>query len=131
MAMVFTLVTALKEAAEGLILDRQKAVQNETEEARKKVEAEENRKFEGTKVTKETFLAWREKFRKEQAEEDAKRTAEEEAEEKKRARGRVDEKKLTGRQLWESGLAKGEEAEGVVDGEEKDALEGVERLKVS
>ena len=131
MAMIFTLVTTLKEAAENLISERQNAVENERQEERKKVEAEENRKFEGTKVTKETFLAWREKFRKEQAEEDTKKKEEEEAEEKKKVRGKVEEKKLTGRQLWERGLAKGEEGEGDANGEEKDALEGVERLKVS
>jgi hypothetical protein len=130
MAMVFTLVTVLKESAEQLIAERQKAVENEREEEQKQAEAEENRKFEGTKVTAETFLAWRDKFRKEQEAAERQRREEEEAEEKKKGRGRVEEKKLTGRQLWERGLAKGEEGEGEIDPDEADALDGIDKLKV-
>ena len=130
MAMVFTLVTTLKEAAEQLILERQKVVDDQREEVKKKAEAEENRKFEGTKVTEQTFLEWRDKFKREQDEAEKRRREEDEAEEKKKVRGKVEEKKLTGRQLWERGLAKAEEVDGDMDGE-KDALDGVERLKVS
>ncbi|RMZ84053.1 hypothetical protein DV737_g1353, partial [Chaetothyriales sp. CBS 132003] len=56
MAMIFTLVTALKESAEQLIIDRRKAKETEREEELRKAEAEENRRFEGTKVTRQTFL---------------------------------------------------------------------------
>ncbi|KAK3067843.1 Protein gir2 [Teratosphaeriaceae sp. CCFEE 6253] len=121
MAMVFSLVSALKDAAELLA-----AVQALRDVESAKAEAEENRKFEGAKVTRESFLAWREGFRREMAEVAALRVAEAEAEEKKR-RGAKEEKKLTGRQLWQRGLA-GNTVEEEEEGD--DALEGVEKLKV-
>ncbi|QIX02078.1 hypothetical protein AMS68_007595 [Peltaster fructicola] len=102
--MIFTLYSAVKEAAEQLVLERQQAKQNEHESELRKAEEEENRKFEGEKVTPESFLAWRDKFKQELADEKARVLAELEAEEKKK-RGKVEEKKLSGRQLWEQGLA--------------------------
>ena len=96
-----------------------------------KAEEEENRKFEGEKVTRESFLAWRDKFRQEMAEEKARKAAELEAEEKKRRGGKLEEKKLTklsGKQLWQQGLvgkvADEEEEEG------EDAIESMQALKV-
>jgi len=128
MAMVFTLVTTLKEAAEILITERlQKAEADRDEQIRKK-EEEENRRFHGTLVTKEKFLEWREKFRAEMQEKERKQKEEEEAEDKKKKGGtKADEKRLTGKQLWESGLVgKGEED----DTEGEDALAAVEKLQV-
>ncbi|KAK5123198.1 hypothetical protein LTR85_003397 [Meristemomyces frigidus] len=126
MAMVFTLVSTLKDAAELLISERQQVVQAQKDVEAAKAEAEENAKFEGEKVTRESFLAWREKFKQEMVEEAARRQAEQEAEDKKK-RGGKDEKKLTGKQLWEQGLA-GNTVEEEEEGE--DAVEGLRKLKV-
>ncbi|KAH9843405.1 RWD protein [Teratosphaeria destructans] len=127
MAMVFTLVSTLKESAELLISDRQQAIQAQKDIEAAKAEEEENRKFEGEKVTRETFLAWREKFRKEMAEEAARKLAEQEAEDKKKRGGKAEEKKLTGKQLWEQGIAgkTADDEEGV-----EDAVQSFRELKV-
>lgn len=127
MAMVFTLVTTLKENAEQLIAKRVGVVQQEKDRVSAQAEAEENRKFEGTKVTRETFLAWRDRFKREMEEEKARKELEREEEmRKKRIK---EEKKLTGKELWEKGLA-GKVAEEDED-EGDDALgEGVQALKV-
>ena len=127
MAMIFTLVATLKEAAEQLIIERQGALQAHKDHEAAKVEEEENRKFHGTVVTKERFMEWREKFLMEKAEQERKEKEEREVEEKKKRVGKPEEKKMTGRQLWERGLI------GKVDEEEignEDAIDGLERLKV-
>lgn len=123
MAMVFTLVSTLKDGAELLITERANAKQALKEIEAAKVEEEENRKFQGQQVTRESFLAWREKFRAELAEEEQRRIEEKEAEDKKK---RVkEEKKLTGKELWQQGLV------GKVDEDEgEDGLEGMEKLKI-
>lgn len=126
MAMVFTLVSTLKEAAESLIAEREAQAQALRDAEARKAEEEENRKFHGTAVTRESFLAWREKFRNEIADKAMKEQEEQEAEDKKR-RGRLEEKKLTGKQLWETGLV-GKVDEEDLDGE--DPLDGVEKLKI-
>ncbi|KAJ5482649.1 hypothetical protein N7539_006095 [Penicillium diatomitis] len=91
MAMVFALVSALKEAAEQLMIERVQAVEDEKAVAAQKVEEEENKKFRGTpKVAKE-------------------------------------EKKLTGRQLWERGLA----GKADFDDEDEDYMPPIEKLKVA
>lgn len=119
MAMVFTLVSTVKDGAEMLIAERQQAEQAIKEVARAKAEEEENRKFHGTPVTRETFLEWSRKFKEELVEAERRRKEEQEAEDKKR-RGAKDEVKLTGKQLWERGLVgKIEEDEG------EDGLEGM------
>ncbi|KAI9690697.1 MAG: hypothetical protein M1820_009901 [Bogoriella megaspora] len=125
MAMIFALVSNLKDSAELLITERRNAIETQREVEQAKAEEEENRKFQGQLVTREKFLQWRETFRKEMDEEERRKKEEAEVEEKKK-RVKVEEKRLTGRQLWERGLvAKGEEEE-----EGEDALEGMERLKV-
>jgi hypothetical protein len=90
-----------------------------------KLEEEENKKFQGDAVTRETFLAWRERFMKEQAEAELKKVEEKEQEDKK-ARVKKEEKKMTGRELWEKGLV------GKVE-EEDDEEDGVdiEKLKIA
>lgn len=127
MAMVFTLVSTLKDSAELLMTERQQAIQAQKDIESAKAEEEENRKFEGEKVTRESFLAWRESFKREMEEEAARKQAEQEAEEKKK-RGPKEEKKLTGKQLWEQGLAGKTADEEDEDGE--DAVEGMRDLKV-
>lgn len=124
MAMIFAVVSTLKEAAEQLIQDRKDAILRAHEELLLEAEREENKKFHGTQVTPETFLKWREGFLKEM-EEERQREEDERLAEMKKAKVK-DPTKLTGRQLWEKGLA------GKVDDEEDDGLptEGVEKLKV-
>jgi hypothetical protein len=126
MAMIFTLVSSLKDSAETLITERQNAEQVERESALKKAEEEENAKFHGTPVTRETFLAWREKFVAEMEEAERKRQEEAIAEDKKKKLVK-EEVRLTGKQLWERGLAgKGEEE----TEDEGDELEGIDKLKI-
>lgn len=125
MAMVFTLVATLKEEAEQLVERRRQAAVRAQEEVQAAAEREENKKFHGTPVTRETFLQWREGFIREM-EEEQRREEEEKAAEMKKARIK-DPTKLTGRQLWERGLARGE------DEAEADAApaEEMDKLKVS
>lgn len=125
-AMIFTLYSALKEAAEQLVQDRKASADRVREEAALAAEREENKKFQGTPVTPETFLKWREDFLKEM-EEIRIKEEEERLAELKKAKGPKEPVKLTGRQLWETGLAgKGDEG----DEEEGDDLPEVEKLKV-
>lgn len=125
MAMIFTVVTTLKELAETLVSERQATITAANEAKAAEAEAEENRKFEGTKVTRETFLNWSEHFKEEMAEEKKRGEEVKEAEEKKK-RGPKEEKKMSGRELWEKGLVGKieEEDEGV------DSLEAMRALKV-
>lgn len=122
--MVFTLVSTLKDGAELLITERANAVQTQKDVEAQKIEEEENRKFQGEAVTRERFLAWREKFRKEIAEEEQRKVEEKEADDKKK---RIkEEKKLTGKELWQQGLAgKVEE-----DDDGSDGLAGMDKLKL-
>ncbi|KAJ5532589.1 hypothetical protein N7494_009141 [Penicillium frequentans] len=126
MAMVFTLVSALKESAEALMLERANAVQVEREKVAAKLEEIENAKFRGTPVNRETFLEWMAKFQKEIADEEQRQKEEKEAEDKKKRSGK-EEKKLTGRQLWERGLA----GKGDYDEEDEDAMPTIDKLKVT
>ena len=124
MAMIFALVTTLKDNAEQLIAERLGAIQAEKDKETARAEEEENRKFEGTKVTRETFLAWRDRFKKEI--EDEKLRKEQEREDELRKKRIKEEKKMTGKELWEKGLAgkageEEEEGEDAID-EEMQAL---------
>lgn len=131
-AMIFTLVTTLKENAEQLMQTRASAAEVERELELRKQEEEENRKFVGTAVTRESFLTWRDGFRKEMEEIKKKEQEEKEAEEKKKKGASVfareERGKMTGREIWEKGLAKNvdEEEDGDADG-----LDKLDELKVS
>ncbi|KAL6878551.1 ubiquitin-conjugating enzyme/RWD-like protein [Trichoderma novae-zelandiae] len=127
MAMVFTLYSTLKEAAEQLVQDRKDADERVREEEKLAAEREENKKFHGTPVTPETFMKWREGFLREMEEKRAREEEERLAELKK---AKIKEPvKLTGRQLWEKGLAgKGDDEE--EDEEGQGLVDGVEQLKV-
>src|SRR5438034_4578856 len=70
MAMISALVDSLKQSAELLIADRQAAVQAMKAFEAAKADEEENRKFHGTAVTKESFLKWRTRFQREMEEEE-------------------------------------------------------------
>jgi hypothetical protein len=126
MAMVFTLVSSLKEAAEQVIMDGKQAEEKAREEAALAAEREENKKFHGTPVTPETFIKWRADFLKEMEELRQKEEEERLAELKK---ARIKEPvKLSGRQLWERGLAGKADAE---EGDEDDTpADGIEKLTV-
>lgn len=125
MPMVFTLVSAVKEAAEQLVEERKEAAAKVQEEASLAAEREENKKFHGTPVNPETFLKWREGFLKEM-EEARVREEEERLAEMKKARIK-EPVKLTGRQLWERGLATAGQEDGDEDGVPVDE---VQKLKV-
>ena len=128
MAMVFTLVSTLKEAAEQLVVERREAAEKVREEALLEAERKENQKFHGTLVTPEVFIKWRENFLKEMEEARLKEEEEKAAESKKtKAKEPV---KLTGKQLWETGLAGRADQEG----EEDDSMiptEGIETIKIA
>ncbi|KAJ8105222.1 hypothetical protein OPT61_g10310 [Boeremia exigua] len=127
MAMIFTLVTVLKDAAELLISERQNAKQALADMAAAKAEEEENRKFQGQAVTRESFLKWREEFRIEM--EEKKRVADEEREAEDRKKKVVkEERKLTGKELWQQGLVGKGDDEGEDEG---DDLQAMKDLKVS
>ncbi|KAL9008678.1 MAG: hypothetical protein Q9173_006223, partial [Seirophora scorigena] len=97
------------EGIENLIRDRITTVQKARDREAEEAEAKENAKFHGERVTRESFLAWRERFQAEIAarEEDEERMRKEG---ESRARGAKKEDKLTGRELWEKGMV-GKEAE--------------------
>ncbi|KAL8883881.1 MAG: hypothetical protein Q9205_006212 [Flavoplaca limonia] len=125
MAMIFTLVTVLRENIESLILERVASIQAAKDRIAEEAEAQENAKFHGEKVTRESFLRWREGFRGEmQAKEEEERARRELAE--MRGRGAKKEDKLTGRELWEKGLV------GKVEEDEDAGVEdGMQELKVA
>jgi len=129
-AMIFTLISTLKEAAETLIQTRQAAVQAELDRDKHKAEEAENAKFHGEAVTRGSFLAWRAKFRAEmEREAEGRKRVEDEGRTRKEVR-RDEEVRVSGRELWERGLVgKGEEDGG--EEEERDALAGVETLTVA
>lgn len=120
MVMIFTVVDMLQEGAQLLIAERQKAAQALKDIEAAKVEAEENKKFDGAQVTRESFLEWRRKFRQELEDEERQQQEEKELEEKKsKTKTQLKEaKKFTGRQLWEKGLA----GKGDLDEEDEGSL---------
>ncbi|ELR07453.1 hypothetical protein VC83_02713 [Pseudogymnoascus destructans] len=126
MAMIFTLVSTVKDAAEQIIQERQEVLKQEHVKRVMAIEAEENKKFHGTPVNIETFSKWRDAFRKEMDDIEQAEREVEEAAEKKRNRGKETEVKLTGRQLWESGMAgKADEDDDLEDA----AVAAVEKVK--
>lgn len=130
MAMVFTLVSALKDGAELLMAERVNAIHAQKEMEAAQAEEEENRKFQGSAVTPESFKEWHAKFKQEMAEEEQRKREEKEAEDKKNKKPSAvarDEKKLTGKQLWERGLA----GKGDYDEDDEDAMPSVEKMKIA
>ncbi|KAJ3307791.1 RWD domain-containing protein 1 [Blyttiomyces sp. JEL0837] len=68
MAMVFALHSVAKESLENLLREKRQSWEKAEDERREREEEAERNRFAGTKVTKESFLAWREGFMKEMAE---------------------------------------------------------------
>ncbi|KAK1781351.1 RWD domain-containing protein [Copromyces sp. CBS 386.78] len=126
MAMIFTVVSTLKDAAEQLAVERRDAAIKAQEEAAQAAEREENKKFQGTPVNRETFLKWRDNFMQELEDQRIKEEEEKAAEMKK---ARIKEPvKLTGKQLWERGLAKGGDED--LEGDDDMPVEEVQKLTV-
>ncbi|KAI9024657.1 ubiquitin-conjugating enzyme/RWD-like protein [Hyaloraphidium curvatum] len=65
--LVFFVTEAAKEGLEGLITSRKEAAEQERVERLAREEEEEKRRKEGTKVTSESFAAWKKAFEKEMA----------------------------------------------------------------
>ena len=125
-AMIFAIISILKDNAEQLVVERQAGERRVQEQKLAVLEEEENKKFHGTQVTPESFTSWREVFRKEMEETRIKEEEADELAEKKKNRGKEAVVLLTGRQLWERGLA-GKNDEGEDDDEVSEPLE---KLKV-
>ncbi|KAK6335531.1 hypothetical protein TWF696_002304 [Orbilia brochopaga] len=137
MAMVFTLATTLKEAAEGILRSRAEEAQRIREEAARIEEEKEMEKFRGELVTREVFERWRESFMAEMREKKEREERErEEADAKSGKRsGNVSGvgaggKKLTGRELFERGLVGGMDDDGEVD-EDEAATPDVGKLEIN
>jgi hypothetical protein len=128
MAMVFTLVSSLKEAAELLISERQAAAQALKDVEAAKAEEEENAKFHGTAVTRASFMEWRERFRNEMAEIEERKREEKELDDKKK-RIKVEDR-FTGKQLWERGLVGKIDDDTEDDHGEVDIQHQIQALKV-
>jgi len=132
MAMIYTVISTLKDSAEQLITDRQATERAEHEKRLLAAEMEENKKFHGTLVTPVTFREWRLRFRKEMDELKSKEDEAEEAAEKRRNRGKEVMEKLTGKQLWERGMVGkiDEEDEGYPHDAANPLAAEVDKLKV-
>lgn len=127
-AMIFTLISHIKESAEQLVLDSIAAEQEVVDAEKRKAEEEEDKKFSGRRVTRESFGEWRLVFRKEITEREEEQVRRREEGEMGQGKRRVvKEDKLSGRELWERGLV------GKID-EDEDGLhpvgEGVGSLKI-
>ncbi|KAH3901989.1 related to Protein GIR2 [Saccharomycodes ludwigii] len=108
MPMLFTLINSIKEDAEEYYTEKLHQYELKHEKEIQERELIENAKFVGTKVTKETFNAWRIKFRKELS------LDERNKERLMKSHGG----RLSGRQIFEQGLA-GD------DDDEQELIEGV------
>ncbi|CCE80496.1 Piso0_003613 [Millerozyma farinosa CBS 7064] len=95
MPSVFALTTLLKDEAEALFREKLKVEQDRYDKKMLAREKEEQKKFNGTKVTKESWAAWFEALRKE-------------LKPKKDASA---PRKMTGREIFEKGLAGVEDEE--------------------
>ncbi|KAF3909887.1 hypothetical protein ABW21_db0207860 [Orbilia brochopaga] len=137
MAMVFTLATTLKEAAEEILRSRAEEAQRIRDDAARLEEEKEMEKFRGELVTREVFQRWRESFRAEMREKKEREERErEEAEAKSGKRSAnvsgvgAGGKRLTGRELFERGLVGGMDDDGEVD-EEEVATPDVGKLEIN
>ncbi|KAG7663374.1 GIR2 [[Candida] subhashii] len=115
MPSVFALTTLLKDEAELLFEQILKQKEQDYEHERELKEQEEQKKFIGTKVTKESFSKWRDEFRKEiKYDEQLLERFE-----------KMHQGKLTGRQIFEKGLAGNEDDTNPNDDEIVDSMKKV------
>ncbi|KAL3231627.1 Protein GIR2 [Nakaseomyces bracarensis] len=114
MQMCFALISSIKEKAEQHFVEELTIKQQQHEKELQAREKEEQAKFHGTKVTRESFLAWRETFRKE--------LNLDKRDEQRRMEAHHG--RLTGRQMFEQGV------EGTLDDiDETDLDETTDKLK--
>lgn len=105
MPMVFSLITQLKDDAEQLFVENFEKKEKEYYKSREEQERKDQLKFQGTKVTKESFAKWRQEFRDEMKIDDILKIRFNE----------MHKGKLSGREIFEQGLA-GDEDEEIVEG---------------
>lgn len=91
---IFSIVSLLKDEAENQFTKKLEVAQKLHDDEILKREMEEQKKFHGTKVTKESYMEWRAKFRKEMGYD----TREQERLEK------LHHGKMTGKELFEKGI---------------------------
>lgn len=117
MQMCFALISNIKDYAEQWFQEKLSELEKEHDMLLLEREKEEQKKFRGTKVTRESYIEWRAKFRKELGldERDAQR------------RLAAHQGRLSGRQIFEQGLAGDEDLD-----EENESLisEGVKAIAV-
>lgn len=113
MQMCFAIISNIKETSEAWFQDTLTELEKEHERKLLDREREEQKKFRGTKVTAESYLAWRTKFRKDMGldERDNQRRLD------------AHNGRLSGKQIFEQGLDGGDDAE-----VEEDLAEGVKKL---
>ncbi|CAH2445986.1 hypothetical protein PP7435_CHR1-0271 [Komagataella phaffii CBS 7435] len=102
---IFSLTSTLKDAAETLFQEKLNKATKEHEEELLKIEREEQKKFRGTPVTVESFNAWRLRFRKELGLD----------EKQKKRLEKLHNGKLTGKEIFERGLAGGDDVDEVTE----------------
>ncbi|QLL31955.1 hypothetical protein HG536_0C01230 [Torulaspora globosa] len=95
MQMCFTLISSVKELCETWFVEQLGKLERQHELELQAREREEQKKFRGTKVTRESFLEWRAKFRKE--------LGIDQRDEKRRLEAHHG--RMTGRTIFERGLA--------------------------
>lgn len=95
MPSIFAIVALLKDEAELLFQNKVDTAQKAYDDELLAKEREEQKKFHGTKVTKESFLKWRSEFREEMKIDDLIRQRFE----------KMHNGKMTGREIFEKGLA--------------------------
>lgn len=123
MPSVFTIASEVKEGAEEIVALKLVAAEKQREQEILRQEAEERKKFEGTPVTKESFEKWRIAFRKEMKVDQMLN--------KYIVYDKNGQPKLTGRQMFESGMLDDEEGE-EDDEEDVDGLaQGVSKVAVA
>jgi len=92
---VFALASSLKDQAEQIFEAKMNKKQKEYDDELLAKEREEQKKFTGTKVTKESFQQWRLKFREEMGI----------ADRMQRRKEKLHHGKLSGKEIFEKGLA--------------------------
>lgn len=125
MQMCFTLISSIKEQCENWFLEELQAKELKHQKDLELKEKLENAKFIGTKVTKESYLEWRSKFRNEMKLDERDRLR----------RLKAHNGKLTGKQMFEQGVAGTEDDDTLVEDDNNDEnnqsiTKGVEDLKV-
>ncbi|AMD18959.1 HBR058Cp [Eremothecium sinecaudum] len=114
--MCFGLISSAKENCETWFQNTLQALELAHEQKLREREMEEQKKFQGTKVTKESYLEWRKNFRRDFGldERDARRRME------------AHSGRLSGRQVFEQGLAGAEDDE--VAAVEDELSQGIKQL---